>query len=75
MSTSSSIENDPLDLDRRIDRSAEMNTDPNTNVYGTVTLKCVGLQDLLENGPNFVLRLQYNRVLTTAEAMAIVDAL
>ena len=43
--------------------------------YGTVTMKCVGLQSLLENGPNFVLRLQYNRVLTTAEAEAIVDML
>jgi len=52
-----------------------MSVATNTSEYGTVTLKCVGLQALLENGPNFVLRLQYNRVLTTAEAEAIVDAL
>jgi hypothetical protein len=43
--------------------------------YGTVTVKCIGLQALLENGPNFVLRLQYNRVLTTAETEAVVTAL
>ena len=47
----------------------------NESDYGTVTVKCVGLQALMENGPNFVLRLQYNRVLTTTEADAIVDAL
>ncbi|WP_341881462.1 DUF4114 domain-containing protein [Synechococcus sp. UW140] len=75
MSTSSLIENDPLDLDPRIGKSAGIGTDTNISEYGTVTLKCVGLQELSKNGPNFVLRLQYNRVLTTAEAMAIVDAL
>ena len=75
MPASPLIENDPLDLDPRIGKSAEMGADPNISEYGTVTLKCVGLQALLENGPNFVLRLQYNRVLTTAEAEAIVDAL
>lgn len=75
MSTSSLIGNEPLDLDPRFGISAEMGADPNISEYGTVTLKCVGLQALLENGPNFVLRLQYNRVLTTEEAEAIVYAL
>ena len=75
MSTSPLIGNEPLDLDPRLGKTAAMGVATNTSEYGTVTLKCVGLQALLENGPNFVLRLQYNRVLTRAEAEAIVDAL